>query len=824
MKRFGTSRGLLANDEEIGSETSVRKHRPAHDVVKIPHAKPLAVLLALAALAGALVIPNVKSKHEAASRINAAKFPYLLRDVHSARAVPKLPFFVTDVNGDGNDDLLLNEPDRFVWYSLHDSAMTVAREYTYEGRGSTNMVTDANGDGRPEFFVYVDTPEGSMLSCHDWFSPAGASVPIYTIGPLLTQENSADKTYRRIKFFGSLTGEKGAHPMILLGLNTLRSESVSRSLLAYDGVTGRKLWRFQFAAQSQELVYAEFGAGDTRVVFTTAAVGVGRISFEGTIDSLSYVFCLAGRDGKLLWSKEVAGVGGRASLALTDINGDGRKEILVARHLSPTDQRRREDNPPWTVAALSSEGVVLSRVLLPDYAVSIRPMTAADDSLPDLLVGQDDGRVAILRHDFTIRRLIGTPRGYRNASFEVYGLWDLEGDGKREIIYQLDNLLMVREQDGRVLAERVIAPPADAQLAHYDGKDHLITGWNESVHVMTMERTPFASRLRAYSRTLIIGAVAGVLFCTWAVFHSRRLIKRHRERGLALDEEQSELLTAMTAFGHGGSSLKVLDRLRLHLKNWERIRSEGVTREEHFGRLYQTYRETVVPELEHLVMLARRAHVPEENWDTLLPRARLAGEQIEPIFASGVGGNTHRDVYIARALAALDAVDGLIAGIRLYLRSVFRAPVTEGLERLIARFRDEYEARGISFILALDPSADAVFISPLIFGKVFEALFSNAVRATEGTSGARIAVEVQCEGNYCRIDVRDNGCGIPRENWEHIFERHYTTREDGGGFGLYYAREELAKFGGKIYVVDSVEGSGTTMRAVLRKSEKVGTL
>jgi signal transduction histidine kinase len=108
-------------------------------------------------------------------------------------------------------------------------------------------------------------------------------------------------------------------------------------------------------------------------------------------------------------------------------------------------------------------------------------------------------------------------------------------------------------------------------------------------------------------------------------------------------------------------------------------------------------------------------------------------------------------------------------------------------------------------------------MSPVVFDKILEALLTNSARATEGRADAEIAIEVRWEGDYCKIDVRDNGCGIPREDWERAFERSYTTKAEGG-FGLYYARETLARFGGKIFVFDSVMGSGTTMRMVLRKS------
>jgi signal transduction histidine kinase len=192
---------------------------------------------------------------------------------------------------------------------------------------------------------------------------------------------------------------------------------------------------------------------------------------------------------------------------------------------------------------------------------------------------------------------------------------------------------------------------------------------------------------------------------------------------------------------------------------------------------------------------------------------------METILAAGSSGSVaNQKEPVARALAALGDVDESIAGIRSSLRTVFRTPAADALDQSIARFRYEHGDKGISLVLPPDsPVAEGVFISPVAFDKILEALLSNSARATEGRTDAAIEIEIQWEGDYCKIDVRDNGCGIPREDWERAFERSYTTKEEGG-FGLYYARETLARFGGKIFVLDSVVGSATTMRIVLRKS------
>jgi len=263
----------------------------------------------------------------------------------------------------------------------------------------------------------------------------------------------------------------------------------------------------------------------------------------------------------------------------------------------------------------------------------------------------------------------------------------------------------------------------------------------------------------------------------------------------------------------------MIDRIRLHLKNWERVQSDTAARDELFARLHATFMETVMPELGHIVMLAHKAGVPEQTWSTIMPRVRLAGQATGAIVAAGPDESAiSRNEHIEEALTALADVDESIAGIRSYLRSVFRTPFAEAIEKAIARFREENEGMRISLVLPSDAPANVgLFISPVAFSKVFEALLSNSARATEGRADAAIAIEVRWEGDYCKIDIRDNGCGIPCEDWERAFERYYTTKEEGG-FGLYYSRGELARFGGKILVVASAPGEGTTIRVILRKS------
>jgi signal transduction histidine kinase len=75
-------------------------------------------------------------------------------------------------------------------------------------------------------------------------------------------------------------------------------------------------------------------------------------------------------------------------------------------------------------------------------------------------------------------------------------------------------------------------------------------------------------------------------------------------------------------------------------------------------------------------------------------------------------------------------------------------------------------------------------------------------------------VEDQGRPAVC-INVEDDGPGIHRRLWERIFELGYTTRKDGSGLGLHISRSLADVLGGRVYVLESYIGWGTTFSIVV---------
>ena len=79
---------------------------------------------------------------------------------------------------------------------------------------------------------------------------------------------------------------------------------------------------------------------------------------------------------------------------------------------------------------------------------------------------------------------------------------------------------------------------------------------------------------------------------------------------------------------------------------------------------------------------------------------------------------------------------------------------------------------------------------PSEINMVLRELLRNAIyyasRGDGSPASGRVLVrtDVVDEGSYVEMSILDNGPGIPREAWKHIFDLFYTTKPEGSGYGL----------------------------------------
>ncbi len=101
-------------------------------------------------------------------------------------------------------------------------------------------------------------------------------------------------------------------------------------------------------------------------------------------------------------------------------------------------------------------------------------------------------------------------------------------------------------------------------------------------------------------------------------------------------------------------------------------------------------------------------------------------------------------------------------------------------------------------------------------------LLDNAIKYSKPGGEVRLVLDRCRRANRdaARLEVRDDGVGIPPEDLPHVFERFYRaskdrSRKDGGaGLGLAIARSVVERHGGEIEI-ESQPALGTVVRVIL---------
>jgi signal transduction histidine kinase len=132
------------------------------------------------------------------------------------------------------------------------------------------------------------------------------------------------------------------------------------------------------------------------------------------------------------------------------------------------------------------------------------------------------------------------------------------------------------------------------------------------------------------------------------------------------------------------------------------------------------------------------------------------------------------------------------------------------LDGIIAEARPRAAQKSTSLDLFLGNAPETVLMDPVRIGAVIVNLLINAVKFT-GPGGAIVVEAGLAPDGSLRIDVADNGIGIPPGQREKIFEKfHRVAGPDlpGTGLGLSIAREYARLHGGDV-TVESTPGVGS---------------
>ena len=113
-----------------------------------------------------------------------------------------------------------------------------------------------------------------------------------------------------------------------------------------------------------------------------------------------------------------------------------------------------------------------------------------------------------------------------------------------------------------------------------------------------------------------------------------------------------------------------------------------------------------------------------------------------------------------------------------------------------------------------------ICFDPDLIKWALENLINNAIDAMKDKSG-NIFIITYDKGDKFYIQIKDEGCGIPKKAQKLIFDTGYTTKKRGWGLGLALTKRIIEEFHhGKIYISKSEPDEGTTIEIMLSKKNK----
>jgi len=174
------------------------------------------------------------------------------------------------------------------------------------------------------------------------------------------------------------------------------------------------------------------------------------------------------------------------------------------------------------------------------------------------------------------------------------------------------------------------------------------------------------------------------------------------------------------------------------------------------------------------------------------------------------------DILESSMMAIIQETDGLtnlLTEFRTFSR--LPSPVMERtalqplVEEAIALYRNSYPE--VQFITDAVQHDMYLRVDRRHINQVLSNLIVNSIDAMHGRGLLEIRTDLvkKQDCRYCRISIRDTGCGIPAENRPLIFTPYFTTKAAGTGLGLSIVERIVLDHSGAIWF-DSAVGVGTT--------------
>ena len=277
-----------------------------------------------------------------------------------------------------------------------------------------------------------------------------------------------------------------------------------------------------------------------------------------------------------------------------------------------------------------------------------------------------------------------------------------------------------------------------------------------------------------------------------------------RERDLSQEEAEDKLFSLLRQFSHGEWAMSTLNSLHLLSRNAGKNPSPKIIRQIQVRG--ETFEASIQEILGQIVNTADKANYNAEFLDDFREALSNLGEDIAKIRESDQGKPIPANLS--------DNTGQLIDSLRELKHQMFRK-YSSDVEKVVRQVTEAMEPHlnenGVTLTRYKEEQKTYCALVPeFVLADIIDNCIANSIRALETEENKKIEIMIFRRAPKIGIKVKDNGTGIPQELHERVFESGYSNFNSTGE-GLYQARENLKKYGGRIEVKPQKSKKGATI-------------
>ena len=279
-------------------------------------------------------------------------------------------------------------------------------------------------------------------------------------------------------------------------------------------------------------------------------------------------------------------------------------------------------------------------------------------------------------------------------------------------------------------------------------------------------------------------------------------------------ENERELFQALLSFSHGAWAASNMNSLQLFFENLSVEELNDSVYGTPFGKRRETFLQMTVPVIEKIITLSE---TQQENKDIITEI-----EKNKTFLVSRLN-NDHPEISSTdkdKLVASVGKIRELLSRLRNHVFAGYSCYPAKVLQQIQTELAPLLEEQQVGFRLFSRIQEDYPALIPAEeLANILDNSIQNTLKALAKAGEKQLSIKILQEDPRIYIEITDNGCGIPPENLEKIFENGFSSTK-GTGYGLFYAKETLKKYGGRIYVKTSIPYRQTTFVIELQKGSK----